>query len=301
MTKSAYLFPIATVIAWAGNGIVSKISVDMIAPGSIAFYRWLIAASLLAPFVLPTLWRQRALVKKHFFKLSILGGLGMVVLQTLTYVAAQTTSATHIALIGSVVPMMTMLWSLFLLRETPTQGMLVGSLMSFLGLAVLLTNGHPLALFDTVLKQGDLLLLIGALSYGLYGVLIKRWNLPFSTWPSLFLQMAMGALWLLPVFLTEADKTISTEALPLVLFAALIASLFATFSWLRGIELLGASKCTAFLNLNPVIGTLLAVLLLGEHLSLAQVLGGGLTLIGVYVAQKLKAPIRTKHTPAEIG
>ncbi|USD35872.1 MULTISPECIES: DMT family transporter [Ferrimonas] len=298
MSKSAYLFPLVAVVAWAGNGIVSKMSVGLIDPAAIAFYRWMIAASILLPFVLPTLWRQRKLVQKHLFKLSILGGLGMVALQTLTYVAAQTTSATHIALIGSVVPMMAMLWSIVVLREQPTQGMVAGSLLSFLGLSYLITEGHPLSLFQHQLNQGDLLLLLGATCYGLYGVLIKRWQLPFSTWPSLFLQMAMGAIWLLPVFLTQADSTVSAQALPLVLFAAIVASLLATFAWLKGLEHLGPNKATSFMNLNPVIGTLLAVGLLGETLSLHHYLGGSLTLIGVLMAQRLKTPLRLRRKRA---
>ncbi|WP_417346819.1 DMT family transporter [Ferrimonas sp.] len=295
MSKSAYLFPLATVIAWAGNGIVSKMSVDVVSPGTIAFYRWLLAALVLLPFVAPTLWRQRRAIRKHFFKLSVLGALGMVVLQTLTYVSAQTTSATNIALIGSVVPMMTMAWGVLLNREAPTQGMVAGSLISFLGLSVLLTQGHPLDLLNQSLNQGDVLLLLGAVCYGLYGVLLRRWKLPFSTWPSLFLQMSMGALWLLPVYLTQADKSVSMEAWPMVLFAALVASLFATYSWLRGIQALGANRCTAFMNLNPLIGTGLAVWLLGESLSQAHYLGGSLTLLGVFLTQRLKSPARLRR------
>lgn len=295
MNKMAFMFPLIAVVAWAANGTVSKMSVGVVTPETIAFYRWLLAALFLLPFVARSLWQQRRDIVKYFPKLAVLSALGMVIMQTLTYVAAQSTTGTNIALLGSVVPMMAMGWNILISRETPTQGMLAGSLVSFIGLSVLLTHGNPLTLFEQSLNRGDLLLVAGALCYGLYGVLLRKWNLPFSTWRSLFLQMSIAALWLAPVYFSQKNIIIASTAWPLILFAAFVASLLATYSWFMGIHSLGANRCSAYMNLTPLIGSGLAIWLLGERLSYSTCLGGGLTILGVFLTQKFNAKLSLRR------
>lgn len=48
-----FLFPLGAVLIWAVNSIVSKLSVGVITPEAISFYRWMLALLVLTPFVLP--------------------------------------------------------------------------------------------------------------------------------------------------------------------------------------------------------------------------------------------------------
>ena len=43
LTLALALAPLATVLIWSGNVVVTEAAFGVIAPGSIAFYRWLIA------------------------------------------------------------------------------------------------------------------------------------------------------------------------------------------------------------------------------------------------------------------
>ena len=100
-----YLFPLLAVFIWAGNSIVNKLSFGIIDPEAIAFYRWFFAMLLLTPFVAGRVWQKRRVILPLLPKFATLAMLGMVLNQSLAYFAAATTTATNMALITSLVPM----------------------------------------------------------------------------------------------------------------------------------------------------------------------------------------------------
>ena len=102
----SYLFHLIAVLILSVNNVVSKMAADSIGAAEIGFYRWLVAAVLFTPFLLPSIWRQRADIRPLLPRLIVLGMLGMVIYQSLAYYAAHMTSATHMGLIGSLTPMM---------------------------------------------------------------------------------------------------------------------------------------------------------------------------------------------------
>ncbi len=120
------LLPLAAVFIWSVNTIVNKMSVSVIAPGAMAFYRWFFAILVLTPFCLPTLWRQRRAVLLYVPRLALLALLGMVTNQSVAYFAAQTTTATNMALIMSLVPMLSLFMSIQLLSQPLTARAIIG-------------------------------------------------------------------------------------------------------------------------------------------------------------------------------
>ncbi|SHI19030.1 DMT family transporter [Ferrimonas marina] len=280
-----FCYPLIAVVLWAGNTLVGKVSAEVISPAAISFYRWALAALILTPFILPQVWRLRRVVTANLLKLSVLAGLGIVAFQSLAYVAAASTSATNMGLIGATVPLITMVFSTLILRDAPTLGGLFGALISFTGLAILLSGGDLAGLSSQGVNRGDLLLLAGASAYALYGVLIRRWVIPLNLWQSLYVQILFGLVWLSPAALLSPSMAVSNEALPLVLFAGIAASIVAPYCWMKGIDILGANNTTIFMNLVPLMTTASAVVLLGEQLSWAHGVGGSLILSGVLLAQ----------------
>ncbi|MGJ0580089.1 EamA family transporter, partial [Xenorhabdus bovienii] len=73
-----FLFPFIAVLIWSINAVVSKAAATSIEPAAIAFYRWFIAFLALTPFILWPVLKQRKMVIQYWWKLLILGTLGMV-------------------------------------------------------------------------------------------------------------------------------------------------------------------------------------------------------------------------------
>lgn len=284
------LLPLLATMIWAGNTIVSKLSAGAIEPAAISFYRWLIALIALTPFMLPRVWALRASVRPHLGKLIVLSALGMALYQSLAYFAAHSISAMSMGLIVAAIPPMTMVISVPLLKLRPSPGMIVGAVVSFAGLTWLLSGGHPARFAEQGLGRGECMMLLAAAAYALYGVLVKRWALPIPNGESLYLQIVGGVLLLLPGFLMAPSVALTRYNLPLVLYAGLFASIAAPWFWMHGILRLGADKTTVLINLTPVFTAVLAVAFLGEPLKAYHWIGGGLTLLGVAIAQWLRQP-----------
>ena len=287
----SFLFPLFAVLIWSVNAIVSTLSAGAIDPAAISFYRWLLALLALTPFVLPAVWRNRREVAKAWWKLLVLGLLGMVLYQCLTYYAAHSVTALFMGILNALIPLLTVLLSVVILRVAPTLGILLGTLFSFCGLIWLVSQGNPAQLLTHGLGTGELMMFAASTSYALYGVLTKRWAIALPGWQSLYMQIFFGVLLLTPNFLHAPDISLNAANIPLVLFAGIPASIIAPFLWIQGVLRMGASTTSIFMNLVPIFTAVIAVLFLHETLHSYHFIGGGVTLLGVIIAQRLRTPL----------
>ncbi|CAI0704596.1 DMT family transporter [Serratia ficaria] len=296
------LFPLLAVLIWSVNAVVSKLSATAIDPAAISFYRWLLALIALTPFVLPGVCRNWPMVRANWWKLMVLGLLGMVLYQSLAYYAAHSVSALFMGIIVSLIPLLTILISIVLLRIAPTVGVAIGSVLSFCGLIWLVSAGQPGLLLQHGIGKGELMMLAATASYALYGVLTKRWAIALPNWQSLYVQILFGVVLLLPNFLMAPEVGLNAQNIPLVLFAGIPASIVAPFLWILGVMRLGANTASIFMNLAPVFTAAIAVLFLHEQLHGYHLIGGGVTLLGVILSQRLRTPLarKAKTPPATV-
>ncbi|MFT2790888.1 DMT family transporter [Serratia sp. T13T92] len=291
------LFPLLAVLIWSINAVVSKVSATAIDPAAISFYRWALALIVLTPFVLPGALRNWPAIRANWWKLMILGLLGMVLYQSLAYYAAHSVSALFMGILNSLIPLLTVLIGIFVLRVAPTVGIALGSTLSLGGLVWLVSAGQPGLLLQHGIGKGELMMFAASASYALYGVLTKRWAIPLPNWQSLYVQIVFGVVLLLPNFLMAQDVQLTSQNIPLVLFAGIPASIAAPFLWIQGVMRLGANKASIFMNLAPVFTAIIAVLFLHEQLHSYHLIGGGVALLGVILSQRLRTPLgRRKST-----
>ncbi|MEW7866491.1 DMT family transporter [Aeromonas diversa] len=289
-----FLFPVSCIAIWAGNGIVSKLAVQLMSPSALAWSRWLVAAVVLTPWLGHRAWLLRHRLLRCAPRLAVLALLGMVLNQTFGYYAATTLGATEISLIMGLTPLMTVALSSLLLRERPTWGALLGGLVSLGGLMILLGQGDPMALLVHGVSVGYVYMLLSALTYALYSVLLRRWRLGIDNWMMLYGQVLMSLLFLTPFFFLVDGRLPGWESLWFVLYAGIPTSALSPWLWMQAITLLGPSRTAIYMNLLPVMTAVLAVTLLDERLTWSHLVGGGLTLLGVVLAQLRRGSDRNK-------
>ncbi len=280
-----YGLPVLCALIWAGSNVVNRMAVGAIDPAAISFYRWVVALIVLTPLAARGAWTHRALVRRHFWQLAILGALGMAAYQSLAYYAARTVTATTLGLLLGTMPLMTILLSAAVFRAWPTPMVWFGALLSFAGLVLLISGGDPAALLSHGVGVGELMMLGAALSYAVYNILLKRWALPLPTWVSLYVQILVGLSLLLTPFLLAPSVQITARNAPLILYAGLFASALAPGLWNWSLPRIGAARIAVFMNLSPLFTAVLAVAMLGERLGPVDVVGGALIVAGVVLAQ----------------
>lgn len=285
-----YVFPLLAVLFWAANTVVSKMSVGVIFPAEIGFYRWLFAALLFTPFILRAVVGNWANIRPHLGRIFILGVLGMVIYQSLAYFAAPKTSATHMGIILSLMPMMSLGMAIVALGQRLTQGAVVGALCSILGVLLVVSGGDLRSLMQQGVNLGDAMMLLATLAYALYGTLLKYWQMDVPALQLLYLQMLVAVVVLFPLFWFSEKTGLTSSNLPLVLFACVFASIAAPLAWMHGVRVLGPSRTAVFFNLMPIVTLVIAALVLSERLALYHALGGGLTLFGVVLSERWTRP-----------
>ena len=280
------LFPLLAVSIWTGNTLVTKSAATAIAPAAIAFYRWVLAGAILTPFVARAVWHQRAVVAQHWSRLALLGALGMALYQGLAYQAARTTTAVNMGVIVATMPLMSALLAGAAGIDRLTRAKVGGALLSLAGVAILAAQGAPARLLHGGLHPGDGLMLVAVASNAVYGILLKRWALPLSTWEQLYVQIGFGVLFLAPFWWIAPAAPITAHNLPLILYAGTAASIGAPFCWMNGIKRIGPARASVFMNLLPVLVALGAWGLLGERLHGYHAAGGALVLAGLLWSQR---------------
>ncbi|EJV0277480.1 DMT family transporter [Vibrio parahaemolyticus] len=290
-----YLLPFFTVMIWGGNSIVNKMAASTIEPSAMSFYRWFVAMVLLTPFCLPAVIKQRHVIRPYLTKLAFLALLGMVLNQSLGYYAGLTTTASNMALITSLVPLISVFLSVPLLGKSVSMLSIVGGVISLGGLAFMLGHGDVTYFLHQDMTQGDSLMLLAALVYAAYCVLLKRWKMPFNSLTLVYMQGFFSVIMLTPLWLSSEQLLPSQEALPLIAYAGIAASIFAPLMWVKAIDLIGADSSAMFMNLMPVVSVALASTLHGEEIHVYHIIGGLMVISGVILSQ---IKVRKKQTLA---
>ncbi|TOH48556.1 EamA family transporter [Vibrio parahaemolyticus] len=280
-----YLLPFFTVMIWGGNSIVNKMAASTIEPSAMSFYRWFVAMVLLTPFCLPAVIKQRHVIRPYLTKLAFLALLGMVLNQSLGYYAGLTTTASNMALITSLVPLISVFLSVPLLGKSVSMLSIVGGVISLGGLAFMLGHGDVTYFLHQDMTQGDSLMLLAALVYAAYCVLLKRWKMPFNSLTLVYMQGFFSVIMLTPLWLSSEQLLPSQEALPLIAYAGIAASIFAPLMWVKAIDLIGADSSAMFMNLMPVVSVALASTLLSEEIHVYHIIGGLMVISGVILSQ----------------
>lgn len=285
--KTAYLFLTLSSLFWAFNIVLARALHADIPPIALNFWRWSIALAIVLPFTVRHAWLQRAAVRREWAYLSLLGFTGMAAFHCLQYSALNLTTAINVSLILAITPVAIPIMALMFWgdRVTPRQGL--GILMSFAGVAAIVTRGDPVSVLSRGLAAGDLVELAAMILWALYSTLV-RWR-PADLHPNTVLVCSMtpAVLFILPVYLWEdafvRSMPLTLQSLATVVAVALLASVLAFVFFNRAVESVGPTRAGLFIHLIPLFATAAAVVFLGERLFFYHAIGAASIAVGLYL------------------
>lgn len=273
------LAALATVV-WSGSFVTSRALADSVPPIQHAFWRWIIAIAVVAPFAARRTWRQRALLRRHLRFLLLAALLGVTIYNTLVNQAGVTTTAGNMGMIMAASPVLMAVYERLGGAKLGARRV-TGMLIACAGVLVLVSGGS----LSTDFAVGDLWVIGGAVAFGSYSALLKRKPAEIDGLAFLFATFTLGALMLLPVFVASYvvqggfEPTLGTVS-PL-LYVGVVSSAVAFFAWNKAISIIGAARAGVVYYLQPVCVALLSFALLGEAMGWLQVMCMGLILGGV--------------------
>ncbi|HEV2743636.1 MAG TPA: DMT family transporter [Rubrobacter sp.] len=277
---------ILAAVLWGTNYAATKFAAQSIPPVSIVAVRFLVAG-LLMYLVLRVLEPGSRLARKDLLPMAGLGCLGVGLGQTTFTFGVSLTSAANTGFIFATAPVWGLLFGFLLGLERPTWRGISGLGLSILGVGVIFYEGLGV---ESASLIGDLLVLLAAMGFGAYTVLslrlLGRYSpLAVATYPILF----GGPLVLLlsvPFFAGAGWGGVGAGAWAAVAFSAVFATAFAFSAWQRGVSRIGANRVLVYQYLISLTGVASGVVFFGEVLGAEKIVGGVVTLVGVYLARR---------------
>jgi drug/metabolite transporter (DMT)-like permease len=275
----ASVYLILANLFWSGNLVVGQVAMASMTPLDLTFWRWALAAVpllVLAGFVERPDWSA---VLRRWPVLLLLSVLGMTGYTLLLYSALEHTSALNASLIGAANPALILVLAVVLLGDRPRPLSWFGIALGLVGVLLVLTEGDPRRLLGFGVNAGELLMLAAITTWAFYTIIAGRLNLPVIT--ATAIQVAMAVMLLAPVALASGVRLPATAAEGWsVAFIALFPSLGAYVLWNLALKTTTAANAGNYLNLI-VVFTAVITLLLGNPITIPQILGGILVISGV--------------------
>jgi len=224
----------------------------------------------------------------QIFLLAIVGIAGHNLLQAY---ALLYTTAINTGWIIAIQPIFITVAARLLLNERITVRKIVGILLGFFGIFLIISKGiFSLSLFRLYSTFGDLLVLTSALTWTGFTVGGRGFLLRFPPLTTIAPIMMVGCLITFPLSALKGEWNILLHlSLPTwmsILFLGIFCSGLAYFFWYLALEKKDSSMIGLYLYLEPFVTLIGAHLLLDEGILWITLMGGGMTLLGVYLATK---------------
>ena len=215
----------------------------------------------------------------------VLGAAGIWGSMQFTYLAIYNTTAGNAVILQAATPVIVALIARFYLGERLLSVQWLGVAVSLLGVLLVITRGPFAMLQPAELHSGDFITLLSLSSWAIYTVYGKRVLATYSPLLATTAAYVMGTfLILLTVAVTAPlfppPRLWSLTAWTIVFYQGILGAV-AHIWWYEAVLVVGPSQAAIFTNLQPIIGIVLAPLLLGEQIGIWHVVGTLFVLAGV--------------------
>lgn len=288
-----HLYLLAVQLSFAGFHVAGKLIFRQLSPLALAGFR----VGVATPFLLLFAWHHDRLLpsRRDLPMLALLGLLGVCLNQMLFVLGLERTTATSAAILMPSIPVFAVAIGALSGIEHIGWRRLLGILFAVAGAAIML-NPTALSLADRH-TVGNLLVLTNCLAYALFLVLqrpvIRR--LPWRTviaWSFLFGSLGILAV-ARPALAAANFSALSPQTWWLLAYVVALPTIFAYATNTWAVHRSTPTLVAVYITLQPLVTAAIARVVLGEPLSLRQVLGfvliaAGLVRVSTAIARETK-------------
>jgi drug/metabolite transporter (DMT)-like permease len=266
----AYLALVVTTLFWGSNPAVSRLLLERMSPMALVWCRWLLVVVMLLPFV----WPERAAIahalRRDWRRFLPFALLGFAPQNMLIFFGLAGSSAMHLALLNSAIPVLIILIGWLWLDRAPRRLESIGLAMSLAGVLLIVARGDFGALARLDLNPWDLALFGGMAVWAVYTIRLRERPATLSLPAFVFVAAVIGNVVTLPF----AAAALARDGLPdlhgpsfaALLYVAALPTLLAMVLFGHAVQRVGPVQAGIFTHLVPVFGAAFAALLVGEAL-----------------------------------
>ena len=282
---------VCATLFWAGNFMIGKFaSLTNIPPMSLVFFRWMLVWFILLPFTLKEIIKYKGVILNNLPLLFFLALTSVGLFNSFTYLALVHTQVINASLFNTAIPGMIILLCFIFKIEKTNKFQIFGLILSVLGILSIITKLDLSILFSLDFNKGDLVMIGGVVTWGLYSSFLKKKNFDLPLLTLVQILCTFGLIFILPQFFYELAQgqiiKFDINLAYILIFLALFPSIGSYYCWAGAVSIIGANRAGIFLSLIPLFSTIMAILFFKEKFQFFHLIGAILIILGLFLSNK---------------
>lgn len=273
------------IIIWNAASPLFKWAMQDTPPFTLLFFRFFLATLIMIPLV-----NKKMKIKfEDFYKILLLTITGITCNIGFYYLGLNLSQSINAPIIFSTMPIFLVIGSLIFLHEIPKPKRLLGTLVSLIGVIIIVVR--PVDHMPLIkLLTGNSYLILSVLSLVCYTLLLKRFKLPYASTTIIFWMFLLATIIFFPPFVFEVHAIHSFETINFrggfgILYGALYSSIFGQVFYNFAVKSLKSDEVGIFMYLGPIVTALVAIPLLHEQITFFYLLGSVFVFLGLFIGE----------------
>ena len=276
---------------WAGNFMVGKLAfLTNIPPMSLVFYRWLLVWLVLLPFTFKEILKFKDVILGNLPLLFFLALTSVGLFNSFTYLALAHTQVINASLFNTAIPAIIILLCFIFKIEKTNKFQILGLILSIIGILSIITKLDLNLLYSLNFNKGDLIMIGGVISWGLYSAFLKKKTFALPLLTLVHILCTFGLIFIFPQFLYELSQgqviKLDIHFGYILIFLALFPSIGSYYCWAGAVTIIGANRAGIFLSLIPFFSSLMAIIFFKEKFHFFHLIGAILIILGLFLSNK---------------
>ena len=282
---------VCATLFWAGNFMVGKFAFfSNVPPMTLVFFRWLLVWFILLPFTYKEILKFKNVILGNLPLLFFLALTSVGLFNSFTYLSLAHTQVINASLYNTAIPAIIILLCFIFKIEKTNKFQILGLLISVLGILSIITKLNLNILLTLNFNKGDLIMIGGVISWGLYSSFLKRKKFTLPLLTLVHILCTFGLIFIIPQFIYEfsQDQFIKFDInlFYILIFLALFPSIGSYYCWAGAVSIIGANRAGIFLSLIPLFSTIMAIFFYDEKFQFFHLIGAILIILGLFLSNK---------------
>ena len=198
---------VCATLFWAGNFIIGKFAfLTNIPPMSLVFFRWSLVWIILLPFTYNEIIKFKNTILSNLPLLFFLALTSVGLFNSFTYLALIHTQVINASLFNTAIPAIIILLCFLFKIEKTNKYQIIGLILSIIGILSIITKLDLNILRSLNFNKGDLIMVGGVISWGLYSSFLKKKKLNLPLLTLVHILCTFGLIFIFPQFLYELSQ-----------------------------------------------------------------------------------------------
>ena len=282
---------VCATLFWAVNFMVGKFAFfSNIPPMTLVFFRWSLVWIILLPFTYKEIIKFKSVIINNLPLLFFLSLTSVGLFNSFTYLSLVHTQVINASLFNTAIPAIIILLCFIFKIEKTNKFQILGLFISILGILSIITKLNLDILLTLNFNKGDLIMIGGVISWGLYSSFLKKKKFILPLLTLVHILCTFGLIFIIPQFLYEFSQgqfiKFDINLFYIIIFLALFPSIGSYYCWAGAVSIIGANRAGIFLSLIPLFSTLMAIFFYNEKFHFFHLIGAILIILGLFLSNK---------------